>query len=185
MSTSSSRFVDTPLPENCPMLRLRVVFVLAFAGVSLALVSARTPGLLPLAPLVPDVPKEKKDAPPPRVPLPKGHELMAAKLKESQAVLEGIALGDFQQIEKASLALSRISQAAEFLNAGKSKEYELEINLFRRASDRLNRKAKDKNIDGVMLAFQDMTMTCLKCHQHTRDNKPDARLPLDRNFAGK
>ena len=28
------------------------------------------------------------------------------------------------------------------------------------------------------LAYMDMTMTCLKCHQYTRDNKTDARLPV-------
>ena len=66
-----------------------------------------------------------------------------------------------------------LSQAAEFLNAYKSREYEIQINIFRRAAETVSKKAKDKNLDGVTLAYVDMTMTCLKCHQHTRDPKAD------------
>lgn len=155
------------------LLAATAAFLLAASGTDRGLRSADK-----------DQPKPKAEDRPPRTPLPKGHELMLAKLKESQAVLEGIALGDFPKVEKASIALSRISQAAEFLNAGKSKEYELQINLFRRAADNLTKKAKERNLDGVVLGFQDMTMTCVKCHAHTRDDKPDARLPSLPNVAG-
>ena len=130
-----------------------------------------------------DIPKPKAEDQP-RIPLPKGHELMAAKLKESQAILGGVALGDFEAIEKASVALNRITQAAAFLNAGKSKEYEVQMTLFRRSVEKVNSKAKDKNIDGVMLGYIDMQLACMKCHQHTRDNKPDARLPHLPSVAG-
>lgn len=128
------------------------------------------------------VPPDDKDIPKPkvddklRIPLPKGHELMAAKLKESQAILAGIALGDFEAVEKATVALNRVTQAAAFLNAGKSKEYEVQMTLFRRSVESVKLKAKDKNMDGVMLGYIDMQLSCMKCHQHTRDNKPDARL---------
>ena len=162
-----------------PHFRLAVVVAVAVFGV--LAVGGHSPARHPAEK---DIPKPKAEDRP-RIPLPKGHELMAAKLKESQTVLEGIALGDFPKVEKASIALARISQAAEFLNAGKSKEYELQINLFRRAAETVTQKAKDKNIDGVVLGFQDMTMTCVKCHQHTRDNKPDARLPRLPTVAGK
>jgi cytochrome c556 len=131
-----------------------------------------------------DIPKPKIDDKP-RIPLPKGHELMAAKLKESQAVLAGIALGDYEAIEKATVALNRITQAAAFLNAGKSKEYEVQMTLFRRSVETVKLKAKDKNMDGVMLGYIDMQLSCMKCHQHTRDNKPDARLPQLPNSAEK
>ncbi len=164
------------------MTHLRIAVGVAVAVLGVLAVGGHSPARHPAEK---DIPKPKAEDRPPRVPLPKGHELMAAKLKESQAVLEGIALGDFPKVEKASVALARISQAAEFLNAGKSKEYELQINLFRRAAQTVTQKAKDKNIDGVVLGFQDMTLTCLKCHQHTRDNKPDARLPGLPSLAGK
>lgn len=159
------------------MPRTRLVNAVVLAAVALAF-AGHSPARNP------DVPKPKEQPAPKRAPLKSGHELMVAKLKESQTLLEGIALGDFPKVEKAAIALGRIAQAAEFLNAGKSKEYELQINLFRRAADTVNRKAKDRNLDGVVLGFQDMTMTCVKCHQHTRDGQPDARLPRLPSLAG-
>ena len=164
------------------MFRFRSTVVLAATAFGVVAVIGHSPGLPPADK---DIPKPKTEDRPLRVPLPKGHELMAAKLKESQTLLEGVALGDFPKIEKASIALARISQAAEFLNAGKSKEYELQINLFRRSAETVTSKAKDKNMDGVVLAYFDMQMTCLKCHKHTRDDKPDARLPRWPSVAGR
>jgi hypothetical protein len=125
---------------------------------------------------VPPKGDKKDDRPRPR--LPAGHELMRAKLKHAQAVLEGLALGDFRMIAAAADELVKVSQAAEFLNAYKSREYEVQINIFRRAAETVSKRAKDKNLDGVTLAYVDMTMTCLKCHQYTRDPKADARLPV-------
>lgn len=125
---------------------------------------------------VPPKGDKKDDRPRPR--LPAGHELMRAKLKHAQAVLEGLALGDFRMVAAAADELAKVSQAAEFLNAYKSREYEVQINIFRRAAETVAKKARDRNLDGVTLAYVDVTMTCLKCHQHTRDPKADARLPL-------
>jgi hypothetical protein len=147
---------------------------------SLALIASMAVGTAPGRPNTPaDVPPKgdkKDDLPRPR--LPAGHELMRAKLKHAQTVLEGLALGDFKAIAAAADELVKVSQAAEFLNAYKSREYEVQINIFRRAAETVSKKAKDKNLDGVTLAYVDMTMTCLKCHQHTRDPKADARLPV-------
>lgn len=122
----------------------------------------------------PDVPgKGVPPQPPagaaPKVEVPSQKKLMAAKLEHAQAVLEGLALNDLKKVKAGADKLVAISDAAEFLNAYKSNEYTLQINLFRRAAQTISRKAEAGNIDGVMLAYTDMTMTCLKCHQHTRD----------------
>ncbi len=138
------------------------------------------------APARSDVPGKPADVPPagdkkdkqPTPRLPAGHALMRAKLKHSQAVLEGLALGDYKAIARSADELVQISRAAEFLTAYKSREYAVQVNIFRRAAETVSKKAKDKNLDGVTLAYMDMTMTCLKCHQYTRDNKTDARLPV-------
>jgi hypothetical protein len=125
------------------------------------------------SPAKPPVPVQKDPAP---LPLPKGKELMAAKLKFSQSILEGIALNDFKLIEKNTEELFRVAQVAEFLNYRKGREYELQMLLFKRSIDTITTKSKDKNLDGVMLGYTDMTMTCLKCHQYVRD-RADARGP--------
>jgi hypothetical protein len=153
---------------------MRRATVLGFV-LTLSLAAGAAPGR-PAADNPPPKDDKKDDRPKPR--LPAGHELMQAKLKYAQAVLEGLALGDFGKVTKAAEELARIAQAAEFLNAYKSREYEVQINLFRRTAEAMAKKARDRNADGVTLAYVDMTLTCLKCHQHTRDPKADARLPL-------
>ncbi len=42
------------------------------------------------------------------------------------------------------------------------------------------RKAKDKNLDGVTLAYMDLTMSCVRCHQYVRDTR-DASLSVPRS----
>ncbi len=155
----------------------RVTVLGSVLTLSLAVGAApRRPAGPPTPPDNPPKGDKKDDRPRPR--LPAGHELMRAKLKQSQTVLEGLALGDFKMIGDAADELGKIAQAVEFLNAYKSREYEVQITLFRRSAETIAKKARDRNLDGVTLAYVDMTMTCLHCHQYTRDNKADARRPL-------
>ena len=102
-------------------------------------------------------------------------KLMAAKLKNSQILLEGIAIGDFKKITNSAEALIELTKTEEWL-MHKAPRYEMHSNEFRRAAETLIRKAKDKNIDGTTLAFFEMTMSCVRCHQHVREVR-DARLP--------
>ena len=111
------------------------------------------------------------DEPKPTPKLPTKAEVMAAKMKQSQLVLEGIALHDWKKIGDSADELVRISQAAEFLNAHKGEEYRLQMILFRRTVENVSKKAKDKNMDGVLVNYMEMTLSCVKCHQHTRDTK--------------
>ncbi|QEL16734.1 hypothetical protein [Limnoglobus roseus] len=96
-------------------------------------------------------------------------EAMALKLKNSQVVLEGIALNDFALIEKAAQSLTAVSDLTEFLNACKGTEYQHHVRLFREPAAAIRAKAKDRNMDGVVLAYTDLTLSCLKCHQAMRD----------------
>src|SRR6516165_1501127 len=82
---------------------------------------------------------------------PKAAELMRKKLKHSQLILEGVALGDFK----------KISENAD----------ELISNQFRDNAGDLIKKAKDKNLDGAALAYVDLTLTCVKCHKYVREER--------------
>ena len=106
----------------------------------------------------------------------KVEKLMAAKLKHSQVLLEGIAIGDFKKISASAEELLQLTKTEEWLMY-KTPRYEMHSNEFQRAAETLIRKAKDKNIDGTTLAFFDMTMSCVRCHQHVREIR-DARLPI-------
>jgi hypothetical protein len=103
-------------------------------------------------------------------------KLMQEKLKHSQRLLEGLALADFAKITDGAEELMRISKATDWW-ALRTPEYELHTNQFRRAVEITIQKAKDKNIDGATLGYVDMTMTCVRCHQYTREQR-QTRLPI-------
>ncbi len=94
--------------------------------------------------------------------------LMNDKLKSSQALLEGLALADFGKIEQNADRLLSISSTAEWF-AFKTPEYKIFTNEFRRSAEKVAKKAKAKNIDGVALAYMELTMTCVRCHQYVRE----------------
>jgi hypothetical protein len=102
--------------------------------------------------------------------------LMAEKLDKSKTILEGIALADFRKITTSSETLIQLSKTEEWF-AFKTARYEQHTNEFRRAAENLADKAQHKNLDGVTLAYFDLTMSCVRCHQYVRDVR-DARAPL-------
>ena len=104
-------------------------------------------------------------------------KLMVAKLKNSQSLLEGLAMSDFAKISRSAQELVQSSKTAEWFVL-KTPRYELHSDEFRRAAETVIRKARDKNLDGAALAYFDMTMTCLRCHQYMREVR-DARLRPD------
>jgi hypothetical protein len=100
----------------------------------------------------------------------KAAELMRKKLKHSQLILEGVAVGDFKKISESADELVLISRDAEWA-AIKTPRYEIFSNQFRDNADDLMKKAKDKNLDGAALAYVDLTLTCVKCHKYVREER--------------
>jgi hypothetical protein len=97
-------------------------------------------------------------------------EFMRMKLEYSKKVLEGLTLEDYETISKNAKALRRLSAAAEWevptiLNAT---DYVVFTTEFQRLADEMERKAKDKNIDGATLAYLRLTMNCVTCHKYVR-----------------
>lgn len=115
----------------------------------------------------------------PKKPAPaKMNPLMADKLKNSQSLLEGLATNDFEKIQSSAEELMRISKAAEWA-VYKTPAYEVHTNNFRRAAETIIQKAKAKNIDGATLAYVDMTVTCVRCHEHCREVRNTSLTPID------
>ncbi|MCE9562860.1 MAG: hypothetical protein K8U57_12515 [Planctomycetes bacterium] len=105
--------------------------------------------------------------------LPNEGQVMQVKLKRSQSLLEALAKEDYKQLEESAISLVRISKATEFLRAYKTEEYEFQTRVFQRSAETLAVKAKEKNLDGATLAYMDMTMSCVACHNHFRGRKRD------------
>lgn len=106
-------------------------------------------------------------------------QLMRNKLQQAQRLLEGIALADFNKIGQSADELIQLSKSAEWL-VYRTPRYELHSNEFRRAAEKIARKAQAKSIDGVTLAYVDLTMSCVRCHEYVREIR-DARLPLPKH----
>jgi hypothetical protein len=106
----------------------------------------------------------------PMRPPEKKNELMQRKLAESQKVLEGVALNDFDKIGRHAKELLLISKTAEW-RVIKTTEYEIFSNSFQRSADDLIKHSKDKNIDAAALSYVEMTLICVKCHKHVREER--------------
>ena len=102
-------------------------------------------------------------------------KLMIEKLQNSQKLLEGIAMADFKKITRSAEELLTLTKTEEWFMR-KTARYELHSNEFRRALETLTQKAKEKNLDGTTLAFFEMTMSCVRCHQYVREIR-ESRAP--------
>ena len=93
---------------------------------------------------------------------------MRAKLDHSSEVLEGLSLADFEKIRRGGQLLALASQASSW-QVLQSEEYARQSVAFRRACERLERAAAEKNLDAAALAWMDVTMKCVQCHRYVRD----------------
>lgn len=93
---------------------------------------------------------------------------MRAKLGHSSEVLEGLSLADFDKIRRGGQLLALASQASSW-QVLQSEEYARQSVAFRRACERLEQAATEKNLDAAALAWMDVTMKCVQCHRYVRD----------------
>jgi len=95
-------------------------------------------------------------------------KIMQDKLKAGQKMLEGIALAKFDIITGSADELIHLTNLAEW-QVHKTPKYELFTNEFRRAAENVVAKSKAKSMDGVTLAYFELTMSCVRCHQYLRE----------------
>jgi hypothetical protein len=93
---------------------------------------------------------------------------MRQKLTSSQEILEGLAMEDFELIEKGARQLKVMSVAAEFMVL-KDPLYAEYADDFRRTVNKMEKAAKEKRIDGATLGYLDTTMNCVECHKYVRN----------------
>lgn len=95
-------------------------------------------------------------------------DFMRAKLDHSVAVLEGLAVEDYDMMAKAAQDLALASQASNW-QVLQTEEYARQSSEFRRSCITLRDAAKAKNLDAAALAWMDVTMKCVQCHRYVRD----------------
>lgn len=99
---------------------------------------------------------------------------MESKLIHSQKVLEGLVRHDFEAIERAAGVLREISLSPppEFKKASDDADaqvYEHFRMEFARLAGELERHAHRKEPEATAYVQQNMTATCIACHDYIRD----------------
>jgi len=105
-------------------------------------------------------------------------KMMQKKLKSAHLVLDGVAMADFKKLETGGEELIRLAKS-ETWQLIRSPYYEQHSANFVRATENLVKKAKEKNIDGAALAYVDVTLSCVRCHQYVREHRRDVRRDVE------
>ncbi len=92
---------------------------------------------------------------------------MRKKLDFSKNVLEGLAKGDFDKISENAQDLNAASYLQKWTHADKP-DYKAQLTMFDFANRELFRQAKEKNISGATLAYNQLIVSCVHCHQVVR-----------------
>ena len=94
--------------------------------------------------------------------------LMEKKLANAQKVLEGLTKNDFEAIRDNAGILNDLSKQAAWKMV-ETPRYEQYSEEFQRITLKMMNQGKEKNLDGAALSYVDMTLMCVKCHQHVRE----------------
>ena len=97
----------------------------------------------------------------------KASTFMRLKLEPVKGTLEGIALADFEMISKHAGAIRNLMLDESWMVV-QTDEYRRQSNEFRSIVEQLLQAAKDKNVDRATLAYVQMTIRCVQCHELLR-----------------
>jgi len=95
-------------------------------------------------------------------------DFMRQKLKSSNRILEGLMVDDLKMVDEAAEALLEMSQAEEW-RASTDLMYLQHSREFGTAVQDLRAKAKKDSLDGASLAWINVTMKCIHCHEWVRN----------------
>lgn len=96
--------------------------------------------------------------------------IMRSKLANSQSLLKAIVTTDYKEIDRAAVALSRISEMeiVSWQNPPK-RDYTEQAMLFMSAVDDLREAAQRRDIEAVGADYSALITTCVHCHAYIRD----------------
>lgn len=92
---------------------------------------------------------------------------MRKKLDYSQEILKGLAMGDFEAIQTSAARMHRLNKVEGFIRR-RNPRYTMYVHEFEAISNELVEQAKEQNLAGVTLTFNQMTVNCVNCHREMR-----------------
>ena len=93
---------------------------------------------------------------------------MREKLSSSNRILEGLVVDDLKMVSSGADALLQMSVAEEW-RASNDMLYRQHSREFQSSVQTLRDKADQGSIDGVALAWVDVTLNCVQCHEWVRN----------------
>ena len=93
---------------------------------------------------------------------------MTKKLTYSQNILTGLAKGDFDAIDENARLMIALGKLEGFVRR-RVKGYRTQLDAFEFASQELRRQSDKENIQGAVLAFHQLTTSCVNCHLRLRE----------------
>jgi hypothetical protein len=94
--------------------------------------------------------------------------IMRMKLEPAKSILEGIAMGDYQSVRKSTEQIRLLTLDEKWMYV-QTEKYREHTKNFERSLNLLKRMCDEKDMDGVTLAYMQVTMRCVECHRTLRD----------------
>jgi cytochrome c556 len=95
---------------------------------------------------------------------------MKAKLEASHNILDGLTKPDFAKIRANAEAMSFLG-FLESWTRGDMQDYKRQVVHFDFANRELIRQAREENLEGATLAYNQLVVSCVQCHRIVRDAK--------------
>jgi cytochrome c556 len=95
---------------------------------------------------------------------------MKKKLEFSQNILAGLTEADFDKVRANAEAMNFLGYLEKWFRADMP-DYKRQVSYFEFANRELIRQAREKNLDGATLAYNQLTVSCVQCHKIVRDVK--------------
>ncbi len=97
---------------------------------------------------------------------------MHAKLDSAQQIFAGLTHGDLDVVKKQAQFMLVVNVLENWLKKNeftKKSAYQGQLNAFEFANKELIRQAEDKNLDGALDAWVNLSRSCVECHKLIRD----------------
>ena len=95
-------------------------------------------------------------------------KFMRQKLRASNQILEGLCTEDLEMVSDGSDTLMKMS-GEEHWRVSNDIMYRRYSTEFMHAVEELQQEAKDNDMNGTSMAWVNVTMKCLKCHEWVRN----------------
>ncbi len=93
---------------------------------------------------------------------------MEKKMEYSQEMLRGLATGDLELVATKAEQMRFLSKVEGWIRKSKP-GYKAQLQAFDFANAEIERHARANNLQGAAMAFQQLTTSCVSCHEMLRN----------------